>query len=588
MSLFNLPTAEEIRQRDAEIIKKAKKKQKSDIKYYSLDAFAANLNTEVLKDFCFLDSIEKLEIAIGELLEEDYVALKTLNAEISNNKKECIGIALSNSQKSYSILFNNFTDIEELKKYLVKLQNIKLVGYKTPSEINILRKVLQLDFIFYWDTYIAAKLLNENEKSFKISALCKKYKLNLIPELEPTTTFLIKDTYDSKVGQVYGEYARQINLLYAFQAKHLTFSKMPEVYTLFQAIEMPCTKVIANMEQRGICFDQDKYDKYSKKYTDLLLNNSTSKLKGHYQKIVGTYLKPLLSYVENGKVYTKFDQYGTVSGRITSYNPSLQQFPARGEAKEIRQIFKADDGFNLIAADFSAQEPRLTAQLSQDPEMLFIYNNNRDLYAEIASTIFNKSYEDCLEFDTNGNLNSAGKMRRDKAKIVWLSIIYGVTTLGLAKQLKCPEKEAKEFKSLLFKRFKKLKEFEDRELEKAKTNKYVTTLWGRKRRFPIFKEQKPNTEELEKAERQVVNSVVQGSGADMLKKALILIENDNILQKLGLQLLFPIYDEIIAQCPIENTEECCKRLQYLMNTCANDKVSVPIKSDIKISINWGG
>lgn len=566
MSQFEIKNS---RERDKEIIAKSKQRKNANNYVISLNNKYILINTREL----LLSFLDKL---VGD------ISLKVIR-----NDDTIFGIAISVQNYNYYIDVNILD--ENLKKsFSQKLKLCRLIGYRIASDVNSLYTLFNDEFLFYWDVYLAAKVLNENLHSYLLQDLCKIYNLNSDEELYKILTIDINTRQHKNNGRAFGEYSRQIKKLYEYQSKYLLSEKMKEQYSLFMNIEMPSAAVLSSMERLGITFDESKRKSLYNKYLKLLSTTEKSnKAYLSYEKMLNTYLM-FNKYVRNdGKIHTIFDQYGSVTGRIYSTKPPLQQMPSKGETKEIRNIFRAKDNYILLSADFSSQEPRIITHLSNDKKLIDIYKNKQDLYAIIASKVYNREYKDCLEYYDDGRVNDEGKSYRTKGKIIWLSLSYGATTNGLAKELDCSVNEAQKIIDTIYSEYPGLFEYRKNIIDFAKKNKYVTTLWGRKRRFPQFKNIKDlSQKDLAKLERQCVNSVIQGSGADMIKKAMITIHNDDILQKLGLELLLPIHDELLCQCPIENVDDCSKRVKLLMESCANDKMDIPLKVDINVFTNW--
>ena len=373
-------------------------------------------------------------------------------------------------------------------------------------------------------------------------------------------------------------------------------------------------------------------------------------------KLITTYIDKMRNIInpEDGKVHCVFNQYGAATGRFSSQDPNMQNIPSHN--KEIRKMFVADNGYVLMSSDYSQQEPKVMTQMCGDEKMLNAYKNGRDLYSEIASLAFNRTYEDCLEFylDENGNktdkTNKEGKEYRTQAKSILLGILYGRGIASVAEQLHTTKEKAQQIQDKIFKGFPAIPKFEEDSKNMAREKGFVTTLWGRKRRLPniqlplyefdfsnaknnnfnpldfeneqeefidyeamdkytrmmnrsygrVAKEQvkakaraegieiKDNGGYIADAERQCVNARIQGSAADMTKKAMILVGNDERLKELGFKLLIPVHDELIAECPIENAVECKKLFAQLMSDAAKDRLEVPISCDVACSYQWYG
>lgn len=212
-----------------------------------------------------------------------------------------------------------------------------------------------------------------------------------------------------------------------------------------------------------------------------------------FEKLVSTYIDKLPNCVDpkDNRIHCNFNQYGADTGRFSSSSPNLQNIPSHN--KDIRKMFTARDGYVLLSSDFSQQEPKCLAALCKqqgDPQMYDTFMQGKDLYSEIASVSFHRTYEDCLEFylDEHGNkttkTNKEGKEYRGKAKSILLGVLYGRGTDSVADQLHCSVDEAQAIKDSVFAGFPAIKKFEQDSLKMAKELGYVTTVCGRKRRLP--------------------------------------------------------------------------------------------------------
>lgn len=366
------------------------------------------------------------------------------------------------------------------------------------------------------------------------------------------------------------------------------------------------------------------------------------------EKLLGTYIDKMPEIaLDDGRVHTSYNQYGAKTGRFSSSDPNLQNIPSHN--KEIRQMFKAQDGYCLIGSDFSQQEPMVTAHLSDDKKMQEAFINGKDIYSTIASLAFHKSYEDCREFRQDGTVSADGKERRSQAKSIVLGILYGRQIPSIAEQLGVSTKEAQKIYDKVIKSFPALGQFIEDSQGMARKEGYVTTAWGRRRHLkdmqldryefsysgrvtnfdPLafgsdvstevpkkIKDQyiaklekafgwkrkndiirgaeaqgikiKDNSFFIERAERQCVNARVQGSAADITKLAMIAINNDERMKELDFHLLIQVHDEVIGECPIENAKEAGERLSYLMRTAPSNLIKLPFKCDVDFTKNWYG
>lgn len=365
-------------------------------------------------------------------------------------------------------------------------------------------------------------------------------------------------------------------------------------------------------------------------------------------KLLNTYIDKMPQIaLDDGRVHASYNQYGAKTGRFSSSDPNLQNIPSHN--KEIRKMFKAQDGYVLIGADYSQQEPMVTAHLSNDKKMQDAFSHGKDIYATIAGLAFNKPYEECLEFREDGTVNPAGKERRTQAKSIVLGILYGRQIPSIAEQLGVSTREAQDIYDAVLRAFPQLAKFIDESQGMAKELGYVTTAWGRRRHLkdmqldpyeftysgnvtnfdPLAfgksvsvevpeslkksyikqleraygwqkKNQiiqqalsqgikiKDNGGYIAQAERQCVNARVQGSAADMAKLAMIAINNDQKMKELDFHLLIQVHDEVIGECPEENMKEASERLSYLMRTAPSHLIKLPFRCDCETTKNWYG
>ena len=380
-------------------------------------------------------------------------------------------------------------------------------------------------------------------------------------------------------------------------------------------------------------------------------------------KLLSTYIEAIPNHIakKDGKLHANFNQYGAKTGRFSSSDPNLQNIPSKTKklsdgtvidaGHDIRQMFIAGEGNVIIGGDFSQQEPRCLAHMSQDENMINAYLHGKDLYATIASKLYNKPYEECKEFRPDGTVNPEGKQRRSSVKPILLGIMYGRGVNSIAEQMNITKEEAQQVINDFYKQFPKVKEFVEFAQENARTYGFVETAWGRKRRLPNMqldpieitienpnlistfnpldfsstentevsdevyykylrlmnraygREAKEKVKQQAKAEgyklvdnggyiadaqRQCVNSIIQGSAADMTKIAMIQIHRNKRLRELGYKLIIPVHDEVLGVCPKENAKEVRDILEYIMVHVVDGKFEIPMKTDIECTYRWYG
>ena len=709
------------------------------------------------KDFVVIRDEHSLQEYINRSISDGVIAIDTETNGLDTFNGILAGVCVySPSQKAAYIPCHHISYItgEELphqlkenvlNKYFSQLNenNVKIIMHNASFDLKVFANMVGLRLNCYWDTMIAANLLNENEPH-GLKPLHDKYCGDGTGVYSITNLFegIVFTHVPIKLGYLYAARdAKMTYELYLYQSKWLSpnppegHEDLKSCYDVMMNIEMPLVPVILDAELRGIKLDLDTANKLKEEYTkkltdckdrfnkiidpikDLILqfirSNTTisskpklewpvnfdsplqisellfkvlkvddsngtstgvkelnlilSKTKNEtvkqlietlleyrkVQKLLTTYIEKLPNEVnpKTGKIHCNFNQYGTVTGRMSSNSPNLQNIPSKN--KEIRQMFVADDGYCLIGSDFSQQEPRLLAHMSGDKQLIQAYQTGKDLYAHIGQLALHVPYEQCLEHNPDGTVNPEGKARRNKMKAIVLALMYGKGTKALAEDLKITLEEASDLINSFFTEFSSVKRFIEESQNFAKTHGYVKTFWGRKRRLPDmlldkyefsyangiskdfdplgdfsapvqtnqevsdelkykwteklnrafgFKSKKllidkaldedgikikENSLKISDAERQTVNSIIQGSAGDMTKKASIIIYNDKRLQERDCHILIWVHDEIIVTCPIKYAKECAEFLSEDMKA-AGKELSVPMKCDTEITKIWYG
>ena len=295
------------------------------------------------------------------------------------------------------------------------------------------------------------------------------------------------------------------------------------------------------------------------------------------EKMRSTYLEPLPRLADqDGRIHTTLNQTATATGRLSSSNPNLQNIPVRGDmGRRMRTCFTAGPGMKLISADYSQVELRVLAHYSQDPTLVAAFRNGEDIHTRTAALLYDVEPSEI------------GPDERRKAKTINFGLIYGMGPRKLAQDLAIPMAEAKMFIERYFARFAHIKEFFDSVEESARELGYVTTLSGRRRPLPDMRSLSGQARAL--AERQAVNTLIQGSAADLIKFAMLAVFNDKELRRLKARLLLQIHDELIVEVPEDNAQAAAERLSALMVDTASWGIdlAVPLVADAGIGQNWG-
>ena len=401
---------------------------------------------------------------------------------------------------------------------------------------------------------------------------------------------------------------------------------------LFYEIEMPLMPVLAEMEMTGVCLDTDSLSETSKQLTQRMLDieqriyelagehfniaspkqvgdilfdklkiidKAKKTKKGQYvtseevlqqlrhkheivglildhrglKKLLGTYIEalPKLINPRTGHIHTSFNQTITATGRLSSSDPNLQNIPIRGEdGKEIRKAFIPEPGCLFFSADYSQIELRVMAHLSQDPQMIEVFREGKDLHAATAANIYKKPIEEVTRDE------------RTKSKRANFGIIYGITVFGLAERLDIPRDEAKMLIDGYFDTFPQVHDYMEKSKEVARQQGYVTTLFGRRRYLPDINS--ANSVVRGFAERNAINAPIQGTAADIIKVAMIHIFQRFKTEGIKSKMILQVHDELnFSVYPDEKEKVEHIVLEEMQNAY---QMAVPLVADSGFGENW--
>lgn len=757
MSLFNLPTRS-TREADQTIVKKSKQLLKSAPsvikggkgglmeKILTITAVVSqNLGKYADKYDCYRGvDVDKFIAYIDKCIENGIVSIDTETTGL--NPLECIiaGVSLyTPGEKAIYVPINhvsyitgmkadNQIDSDIVKQQLSRLSTCLIIMHNAKFDIRIIQNQVGHYFTqVYWDTMLAAKLLNENEPA-GLKVLHNKYcgqQDSKIWDFSSLFDGVIFTHIPINTGYIYAARDAEITYeLYLFQKQYLDPNccdeyKLEKVSKVFFNIEMPLVPVIAMIEDTGITIDRafaatlsTKYnielgdkekafynvlDMYKNELLDYRKKNPNSKLSDPISissntqiaillydilklpivdkdkprgtgeeiisqmdtpiakaildyretaKLLSTYVDKLPKIInpKTGRIHCSFNQYGADTGRLSSSDPNMQNIPSKN--KEIRKMFTAAEGYVLIGCDYSQQEPRILAHLSQDINLIQAYVEGKDIYSWCGSLVYKIPYDECKEYRIDGTKNPEGKKRRGAMKSIILGIMYDMGVASISEQLGIPKKEAQNIIDKFFASFPGVKKCIEETKQHAIQYGFVETVWGRKRRLPnmqldpfeliyeagkagnfdpLFDEEEEVNNELSsetrqlylsqlnncrswkekdqikarakaegitvkdnggyiaEASRQCLNSRVQGSAADMTKLAMTAIGTDHELANLGYRLLLSVHDELIGECPIKNAKACGELVSKIMIKVA-DTLLVPMKCDAEITKEWYG
>ncbi len=290
-------------------------------------------------------------------------------------------------------------------------------------------------------------------------------------------------------------------------------------------------------------------------------------------KLKSTYTDKLPQQVEptTGRVHTSYHQAVAATGRLSSSDPNLQNIPVRTEeGRRIRQAFVATPGYKLVAADYSQIELRIMAHLSGDKGLLDAFSKGLDVHSATAAEVFGVSADEVT------------KDQRRSAKAINFGLIYGMSAFGLAKQLDITRPEAQEYVDLYFKRYPGVKDYMEQTKEKAKEDGYVETVFGR--RLYLHEINAKNGMRRQYAERTAINAPMQGTAADIIKRAMISLDKDIQTGKFDMRMIMQVHDELIFEIKESQVDDVIKLITNKMEQAA--ELSVPLVVDVGIGNNW--
>lgn len=335
---------------------------------------------------------------------------------------------------------------------------------------------------------------------------------------------------------------------------------------LFEELKLPTVK----KTKTGYSTDVEVLEVLASRHdlpAAILEFRSLSKLKSTYVDVLPVMINP-----ETGRVHTSFNQTVTATGRLSSSEPNLQNIPIRTElGRRIREAFIAEPGCVLLSADYSQIELRILAHLAQDPILIDSFQRDEDIHTRTASEVFGV-FPQMVTPD----------MRR-QAKVVNFGILYGMSPHGLSQDLGIPQREAKRYIDSYFARYPRVKGFLDGILAQGREKGYVTTLMGRKRYVPELLAS--NAVARQAGERTAINTPIQGTAADIIKAAMIIIHRRIIRERLRSRMIIQVHDELVFEVPSDELETMKVLVREEMEGVV--RLAVPVKVDLEVGLNWG-
>ena len=525
-------------------------------------------------------------------------------------------------------IISNFEDV----KPLLENPSNKIIGHSLKNIYKSLKKHdIELANVFF-DIEIAEYLIDSNNTNFTLEYINNKYGFDTFETLEE-----ILGKGKKEVRLVFADQNRLknyfINSLNSIEACYQLISdeiKKQDLSFVFEEIEMKLIKVLSDMEEEGFLVDVNLLKNLSKQYEAEIVNlenhiyelagemfniNSPKQLGnilfdklclpvikktktgystnvevlealqdkheiiGHIMqyrqitKLKSTYVDGLLNIVnpESGRIHTTFNQTIAATGRLSSSEPNLQNIPVRTErGRKLREVFISKPGYKLLDSDYSQIELRILAHIAKDEIMLESFKQYEDIHTKTASEVFGVPIEEVTS------------EQRSAAKAVNFGIVYGISDFGLSNNLGITKKEAKEYIDRYLEKYVNIKQFLEDVVKEVEETGYSQTIFGRKRYIPEIKAKNAMIKGFGK--RQAMNTPIQGAAADIIKLAMIKVDEYLKANNIDAKLILQVHDELIIEANESIIEELQLKIKDIMENVT--KLLVELKVDIKSGNNW--
>ena len=527
----------------------------------NVNGFLIALNEKDIYSLPFTNKVLKL---FSDILENNHIEKYILHAKETQIILKSQGINLSGlifDPLLATYLLNPSDKLPSLEEQLKKELNLVL-----PDDITEERK----DGLILSRLFELKGILDEKLKEVNLVNLSNEIELPLVEVLAELELNGIKIdiSYLNLLSDKWGKELSDITTqIYQFAGEEFNINSPKQLgVILFEKLGLPVIKKTKTGYSTGIEVLEELHDKHG--IIPLIMEyRQLAKLKSTYVDA----LPPLINK-ETGRLHTSFNQMVTATGRLSSKDPNLQNIPIRTEeGREIRKAFipQGDDWY-LLAADYSQVELRVLAHISGDNNLIEAFKNGDDIHTQTASEVFEVEADEVTS-----------NMRRH-AKVINFGIAYGMSPYGLARDLGISRKEAENYIDKYFARFSGVKKYMDDVVETAKKNGYITTIFDRRRYIPEINSR--NFHRRNFARRAAINTPIQGSAADIMKKAMINVYNKLNTVDLRANMLLQVHDELVLEVHKDDLSELAKLLKDEMENAV--KLDVPLIVDLQIAKNW--
>ncbi len=564
---------------------------------------------------------------VFSFLEESYTSASSKIVEFAAIAiPEEVFLIIINNQDSI-IDINRHLSIEQVSGKLNEIfqdEEIEKIGFDLKNFWTCFSNDTHFFTSPYFDIKIASYLLNPSQENYQLNKIIED---NLIGKYGTDIKFNEQGEFADRKKEI----CWQTKLLLSLKEKLWEQIYAQNMDKLYLNVELPLIKVIYLMEKKGIKLDtaflKKMSQQFSHKITELrntifdlageefnlnspkqlsyiLFNKlklpTMKKIKTGYstnaqvllelsekheivaqildyrelEKLKNTYIDklPRLINPQSGRIHSTFNQTGTSTGRLSSNNPNLQNIPVRTElGKDIRNAFIADEGNIFLSADYSQIELRILAHLSHDEDLKKAFLEGKDIHSYTAAQLFNV------------DLNLVSEEMRRIAKTINFGIIYGMSSFGLAANLRISREEAAQYIEAYFQRYHRVKEYIDEQIIIARKNKYVRTMLNRIRYLEGIDSSNKSIREF--YERTAINTPIQGTAADLIKIAMVGINKRMERMNLSSGLILQIHDELIFEIPEAELQKRQAIIKDIMENCL--PLNIPLKVNFKSGYRWG-
>ncbi len=590
-------------------------------------------STEVHGEYRYVLNPKELQDLLERAAQAGVVALDTETTGLDPRRSEWLGFSFCFQRGvAYWIPADRY-DLEVLRTLLADFfarPGLRVVAQNWNYDWHVFQTLGLRPPSVWFDTMTAAWLLDVNRNGYKLEDLALQY-LGLAAQDYKSLVPKGKTLKDLDVEEVTRYAAKDADFTLRLYECFLPMLRAQGLEKLFFELEIPVQNLLCRMEWRGILLDTDVLEQLSLRFDTTIreLEREAHRLAGHefnlgstkqlqevlfeerklnpgrktrtglstdsetleelaaldplpevilryrqFTKLKSTYVDTLPQLVNptTGRIHTSFYITGTATGRLSSKDPNLQNIPIRDEeGRAIRSAFRAPEGFRLISADYSQIELVVLAHFSEDPILVDAFRQGQDIHRRTAALVFNVAED------------QVSPNQRRAAKAVNFGIIYGMSAFRLARELGISRTEAASIIDQYFERLGRVRMWIDQTITAARKNGYVETLFGRRRAVSLITS--VNQTERQAGERMAVNSIIQGSAADIMKKAMLEVDKSLSGNYPEAALLLQVHDELLLECPEGQVAEVAESVRKAMEGAV--ELRLPLRVSVEVAHRWG-